>query len=263
MGIDISDENMENLNLRYSNRHSNPHDEVLISHTKIYHWHKTKPIKDENEAKNYLRALITLCKEQKRTKARKLISLQDALHVPLKLEQELEKRYRVTTWIKKTLESWLVVFEATGEDSYEATRSSHFNYESDFAQKLARRTKSDKTWDYVKSVREKGFRKYQRSDFPGYEFVIEMKIITEGIRHETHNLLGTGLPIEQIRLLHALIGLYYPKNKYNTNQQRRWKNNTKDDIITRISEDFKNCSGLDISEKMVEIEAKKYANLKI
>ena len=257
MGIETMDDFQNDLNLSTSTRHTSPHDEIILSPENIYHWHKTEPVKDVSEAKNYMRALLTLCKSQVQTKSGIKISLLDAIRGPLLLEVSLDKRYRVTTWMKKTLESWLVVFEATGEDAYEATRSAHFNYESDFAQKLERRTKSDKTWNYVKSVREKGFRKFKRTDFPGYEFVEEMNDITESMRRETHIDIGNKLPRDQAQLLLALIGLYFPKRN-NAEHKRRWKNYTAEDVISRISEDFKYCSGINITENMV----KKYANLK-
>ena len=257
MGIVPIDDYMDDQNEQYSTRHSSPHDEAPISPEKIYQWHKTEPIKDVSEAKNYMRALLTLCKDQAQTKSGIKISLFDAIRGPLLLEVSLDKRYRVTTWMKKTLESWLVVFEATGEDAYEATRSSHFDYESDFAQMLDRRTKSHKTWSYIKSVREKGFRKFKRTDFPGYEFVQEMKEITESVRKETHIDIGNILPKDQTQLLLALIGLYFPK-KYNEDHIRRWKKFSEEEVISLIREHFESCSGNKITENMV----KKYANLK-
>jgi hypothetical protein len=260
MGIDISDENMANLILRYSNRHSNPHDDIVLSAEKIFNWHTKEPINDKNEAQNYMRALLTLITEHKRTKLGIEISLKESIHEVLRLEHNLHKRYKVTGWMKKTLESWLVVFEATGEDSYEATRSSHFNHESDFARKLARRTKSVNTWNYVKCGKEKGFKKYKRSDIPGYVFIREMQSILETERRETHTVIGKKLSAVHARLLHALIGLYFPRNKFDETQQKIWKNYNNEDVITRISEDFKHCSGVDITENMVEKELKKYPN---
>jgi hypothetical protein len=171
MGIEAMDDFENDLNVFTSTRYTNPHDEIVISHERVYLWHKEQPIKHEHEAKNYLRALLSLCKEYKQDKSGINISLEEAIRGTLFIEQNLGKRYKVVGWMKKTLESWLVVFEATGEDAYELTRSAHFNYGSDFAQKLNRRTKSHKSWSYVKSIREKGFRKFKRSDFPGYEFV--------------------------------------------------------------------------------------------